>query len=60
MNFGLTNKRILVAGGNTGLGAAMSKAFAAEGARVAINYLVNPKEAERLVEEPRPAAKLLV
>ncbi|ARO27674.1 3-oxoacyl-ACP reductase FabG [Rhizobium sp. S9] len=51
MNLGLANKRVLVTGGNSGLGAAMSKAFAAEGARVAINYLTNPEQSDKLVDE---------
>ncbi|WP_434713543.1 glucose 1-dehydrogenase (plasmid) [Rhizobium sp. YTUHZ045] len=51
MNLGLANKRVLVTGGNSGLGAAMSKAFAAEGARVAINYLTNPEQSDTLVAE---------
>ncbi|WP_285168762.1 SDR family NAD(P)-dependent oxidoreductase [Rhizobium sp. CNPSo 3464] len=50
MDLRLTNKRVLVTGGNSGLGAAISRAFASEGARVAINYLVNPNETERLVK----------
>lgn len=51
MDLGLTNKRVLVTGGNSGLGAAIAKAFAAEGARVAINYLINPKQSDTLVKE---------
>jgi NAD(P)-dependent dehydrogenase (short-subunit alcohol dehydrogenase family) len=51
METNLKNKRVLVTGGNSGLGAAMARAFAAEGARVAINYLVNPDETDAMVKE---------
>ena len=51
MDTNLKNKRVLVTGGNSGLGAAMARAFSAEGARVAINYVVNPDEADALVKE---------
>ncbi|MFT4052999.1 MAG: glucose 1-dehydrogenase [Novosphingobium sp.] len=51
MNIDLKGKRVLVTGGNSGLGAAIAKAFAAEGACVAINYLVNPEETDTLVKQ---------
>lgn len=38
-------------GGSTGIGAAVAKALAESGARVAINYLAGPDEAEALVAE---------
>jgi len=41
MDLKLTGKRVLVTGANSGLGAAMVRAFAAERARVAINYVVH-------------------
>src|ERR1041385_4627566 len=50
MHIDLTAKRILVTGGNSGLGAAMAGVFAAAGAKVAINYLANPQAAEKLAD----------
>ena len=43
MNF--TGKTILVTGASRGIGAAISKAFAAEGASVIVNYLQNHEAA---------------
>jgi NAD(P)-dependent dehydrogenase (short-subunit alcohol dehydrogenase family) len=51
METNLQGKRVLVTGGNSGLGAAMTRAFAAEGARVAVNYLVHPEATDALVKE---------
>jgi glucose 1-dehydrogenase len=51
MRIDLEGKRVLVTGGNSGLGAAMARGFADAGARVAINYLVRPEETDALVKE---------
>ena len=51
MDLHLKNKVALVTGGSTGLGRAISTILAEEGARVAINYIVNPEAAQSLAEE---------
>ena len=51
MQIDLKNKRALVTGANSGLGAAIARAFATAGARVAVNYVTHPEEAEALVKD---------
>jgi NAD(P)-dependent dehydrogenase (short-subunit alcohol dehydrogenase family) len=50
MNISLNGKRALVTGANSGLGAAIAKALAAAGAKVAINYVADPGASHALVE----------
>ena len=51
MDLHLKNQVVLVTGGSTGLGCAISTMLAAEGAKVAINYIVNPDVAKTLAGE---------
>ena len=49
----LNNKRALVTGANSGIGAAVAKALAEAGADVAINYVVRPDDAEAVAKDIR-------
>ena len=51
MHIDLHGKRVLVTGGNSGLGAAMVRAFGASGAKVAVNYVTHPETADALVAD---------
>ena len=51
METGLTGKGVLVTGGAGGIGSACVRAFAAEGARVAIHYRTSRERAEELAHE---------
>jgi 3-oxoacyl-[acyl-carrier protein] reductase len=55
---GLAGKGVLVTGGAGGIGSACVRAFAAEGARVAIHYRTSRRQAEELAREIGAAALL--
>lgn len=51
MNLPLSHKVALVTGGSRGIGAAICKKLAAQGAQVALNYASSPEAAQQVVEE---------
>ena len=53
MNF--QNKIVIVTGSSRGIGAAIAKAFAAEGASVIVNYIQNEDAAEKVVADCKKA-----
>lgn len=51
----LRGQKALVTGANSGIGEAVAKALAGEGAAVVVNYVSKPDDAERVVDEIRAA-----
>lgn len=51
----LKGQATLVTGANSGIGEAIAKAMAAEGANVVVNYVTHEEEAEQVVREIRDA-----
>ncbi len=47
----LSDKRVLLTGGTKGIGAAIAKHLAAEGAAVVVNYASSQEAADRVVDE---------
>jgi len=51
----LSGKTMIVTGGNSGIGAAVVRAAAAEGANLVIDYVVHPEETTKLIAEVEAA-----
>jgi 3-oxoacyl-[acyl-carrier protein] reductase len=51
----LSGKAVLITGASTGIGAALARAFAAQGAKVGVHYYASREPAEKLADEIRAA-----
>ena len=51
----LAGKRVLITGASTGIGAAVAKAFAAQGAKVGVHYNASREAAEAVADDIRKA-----
>ncbi len=51
----LSGKAVLITGASTGIGAALARAFAAQGAKVGMHYNASREPAEKLAEEIKAA-----
>jgi 3-oxoacyl-[acyl-carrier protein] reductase len=51
----LSGKAVLITGASTGIGAALARAFAAQGAKVGVHYNASREPAEKLADEIRAA-----
>ena len=52
----LAGQTAIVTGANSGIGEGVARHFAAAGANVAVNYVVNPEAAQAIVDDLGPAA----
>ena len=55
MEVSLAGKRALVTGANSGIGEGVALALGAAGAKVAVNYVVKPEDAQKVVEQIKAA-----
>jgi 3-oxoacyl-[acyl-carrier protein] reductase len=55
----LNGKAVLITGASTGIGAALARAFAAQGMKVGIHYNASREPAEKLAEEIRAAGTVV-